>query len=432
VVHGDLTGSNILINAEGKPCLCDFGLSKIMVEFEGTSYFTGTRGAVRWAASELYRGNDDEDYVPVINKECDIYSFGSVMLQVLSGKIPYYYFKRDGQVVIQLHHGITPKRPNITWVTDKVWDFIEGCWAEPMQRPTIGEVRDFVRHYRAGREEPSNTAKSDVEPSRSSKLTGSNLYYDVVDTSVDDTPLIERETSMSNLRAEYKSQDSSSAFLGQIDWLIDNGCDYVRRTKDDGNSLYRSVGYAFIERVVNMPDDMELAKSTLQSTRPLFEIVGIEPPVYEDLLKIILSIIQQTVTPDPNGEKLTADILLEAFQSVEVSNSVVLYFRLLTSAQIRADPDSYEPFLFDFQMKPVEFCETLVEPMGVDADDIQIAALSRALGVTIQVARLQGQQMGDNGFDFEPFGNARGPYSPDPIVILRRPAHFELLYSSQS
>ena len=137
-----------------------------------------------------------------------------------------------------------------------------------------------------------------------------------------------------------------------------------------------------------MPDDMELAKSTLQSTRPLFEIVGIEPPVYEDLLKIILSIIQQTVTPDPNGEKLTADILLEAFQSVEgsypyhqhgynhfvltplirvVSNSVVLYFRLLTSAQIRADPDSYEPFLFDFQMKPVEFCETLVEPMGVDA-----------------------------------------------------------------
>ena len=53
-----------------------------MVEFEGTSYFTGTRGAVRWAASELYRGNDDEDYIPVINKECYIYSFGSVMLQV--------------------------------------------------------------------------------------------------------------------------------------------------------------------------------------------------------------------------------------------------------------------------------------------------------------------------------------------------------------
>ena len=49
-----------------------------------------------------------------------------------------------------------------------------------------------------------------------------------------------------------------------------------------------------------------------------------------------------------------------------VSNSVVLFFRLLTSAQIRADPESYEPFLLDFQMDLVEFCESWVETMGVD------------------------------------------------------------------
>jgi len=117
---------------------------------------------------------------------------------------------------------------------------------------------------------------------------------------------------------------------------------------------------------------------------------------------------------------------------MEVSNSVVLFLRLLTSAQIRADPDSYEPFLIDFQMKHVEFCETLVEMMGVDADDIQIAALSRALGVTIELARLRSQQMGQKIFEFEPFGNARGFIQTDPIVLLRRPAHFELLYSGQS
>ena len=71
----------MLINAQGKPCLSDFGLSSLLAEFEGTSYFTGTRGAVRWAASELYYPHEDEEYIPVINKECDIYSFGSVMLQ---------------------------------------------------------------------------------------------------------------------------------------------------------------------------------------------------------------------------------------------------------------------------------------------------------------------------------------------------------------
>jgi ubiquitin thioesterase protein OTUB1 len=66
-----------------------------------------------------------------------------------------------------------------------------------------------------------------------------------------------------------------------------------------------------------MPEDFELAKSTLQSTRPLFEIAGIEPSVYEDLLNITVSILQQTVTPDLDGQKLTPDLLLEAFENVE-------------------------------------------------------------------------------------------------------------------
>lgn len=49
--------------------------------------------------------------------------------------------------------------------------------------------------------------------------------------SVAHIPLINRETRMFDLRAEYESQGCPQAFLEQIDWLISNGCDYVRRTK---------------------------------------------------------------------------------------------------------------------------------------------------------------------------------------------------------
>jgi hypothetical protein len=57
-------------------------MSSIMLEFQGTSYFTNSiRGAVRWAAPELYRTYDD-NVSPTITSACDIYSFGSVMLQV--------------------------------------------------------------------------------------------------------------------------------------------------------------------------------------------------------------------------------------------------------------------------------------------------------------------------------------------------------------
>lgn len=54
-----------------------------------------------------------------------------------------------------------------------------------------------------------------------------------------------------------------------------------------------------------------------------------------------------------------------------MSNSIVVYLRLLTSARIRTDPESYDAFLFDPElgepMGPREFCEGFVEAMGKEA-----------------------------------------------------------------
>lgn len=56
---------------------------------------------------------------------------------------------------------------------------------------------------------------------------------------------------------------------------------------------------------------------------------------------------------------------------VAVSNSIVVYLRLLTSAQIRIDPEAYAPFLFHpelgEQMDTREFCENFVEAVGKEA-----------------------------------------------------------------
>jgi len=231
----------------------------------------------------------------------------------------------------------------------------------------------------------------------------------------------------------YQSESVPLSFLEQIDGLIDERFDRIRLTRGDGDSLYRSVGLGFIEQVLQAPDprsEVVRAISTLTSTRTLLETAGFQPPVFEDLLNIMVSIIQQIVTPDLDGEKMTPEVLLEAFQLTEVSNSVVLYLRLLTSAQIRADPDSYIPFLIDFQMDPIEFCKTCVEHLGVDADDIQVAALSRALGIAITLGRLEGQKLGSRGVEFVTYENTRRSGNAPPILLLRRPGHFELLYSS--
>jgi hypothetical protein len=54
-----------------------------------------------------------------------------------------------------------------------------------------------------------------------------------------------------------------------------------------------------------------------------------------------------------------------------VSNSVVVYLRLVASAQIRNDPEEYAPFLFNPEtgepMDIREFCEHFVEAVGKEA-----------------------------------------------------------------
>jgi len=148
VIHGDLTGSNILIDDEGKACLCDFGLSSIAAEFQGTSFLTSTIGGnVRWAAPELYRVVEN-DSVPAITTHSDIYSYGSVVLEVLSGHVPYSYLLRDAQVIIEVHKGVKPRRPTTPMVTDQLWSFINTCWAdEPNDRPNIAEVSKSMQHF---------------------------------------------------------------------------------------------------------------------------------------------------------------------------------------------------------------------------------------------------------------------------------------------
>lgn len=89
MVHGDLTGANVLVADDGSARLCDFGLSSIAAEFQGTSYITSTMGGnVRWAAPELLLVPEDGT-VPAVNNHSDVYSYGSVTLEVCVSYVPY-------------------------------------------------------------------------------------------------------------------------------------------------------------------------------------------------------------------------------------------------------------------------------------------------------------------------------------------------------
>jgi hypothetical protein len=57
----------------------------ILLKFVGPSYLTSTMGGnIRWVAAELFEEPDDGEAAISLSTECEIYSFGSIFLQVSS------------------------------------------------------------------------------------------------------------------------------------------------------------------------------------------------------------------------------------------------------------------------------------------------------------------------------------------------------------
>ncbi|KAJ7483908.1 kinase-like domain-containing protein [Mycena galericulata] len=145
VIHGDLHPANILITETGHAQLTDFGLSLIMPEFEGTSYMTSSaiRGAVRWAAPEVFRSRTKDDTSLDISIMSDVYAFGGIMYQVLCGEVPFSNIHNDIRVVIAVKDGQRPERS--AKISNTNWAFLQRCWyTEPTGRPSLTDICEFI------------------------------------------------------------------------------------------------------------------------------------------------------------------------------------------------------------------------------------------------------------------------------------------------
>ncbi|KAG1725483.1 kinase-like domain-containing protein [Suillus paluster] len=141
-------GQMSLIDSSGRACLADFGLSTMM-EFIGTSYLTShIQGHARWAAAELFQVPEEAAASPSI--KCDIYSFGSIALQVLTCKVPYHDVKNNLAVIAQVITGKKPEPPVESQIASMHWEFIQQCWLPPARRPSVGDIVAFLAYERQG------------------------------------------------------------------------------------------------------------------------------------------------------------------------------------------------------------------------------------------------------------------------------------------
>jgi serine/threonine protein kinase len=139
LIHRDLHIGNIL-KLKHKTVITDMGLCKPANynELENAKY--DIYGVLPYIAPEILRGQN-------YNKASDIYSFGILMYEIISGLPPYHDLSHDENLAIKICQGLRPRFN--TKVPQLIVHLIKRCLdADPLDRPTTEEIGNILLIWR--------------------------------------------------------------------------------------------------------------------------------------------------------------------------------------------------------------------------------------------------------------------------------------------
>lgn len=168
LTHGNLKSSNVLLGSDFESCLTDYGLTP----FRNPDSLEESS-----ASSHFYRAPECRDVRKPLTQQADIYSFGVLLLELLTGKTPF-------QDLVQEHGSDIPRwvrsvREEETESGDEpassneaseeklsaLLNIAMACVSlAPENRPTMREILRMIKEARAEAQISSNS--SDHSPGR--------------------------------------------------------------------------------------------------------------------------------------------------------------------------------------------------------------------------------------------------------------------------
>ncbi|XP_073007868.1 uncharacterized protein [Typha latifolia] len=190
IVHRDVKSNNILLGDNFEAHVADFGLAKFLQDGAASECMSAVAGSYGYIAPEYA-------YTLRVDEKSDVYSYGVVLLELITGLRPVGEFG-DGVDIVQWAKRITNcSRENVTGIVDSrlstvpidevmhVFFVAMLCVQEnSVERPTMREVvqmlSEFPRHATEERRSPSPSVTAQEKGSPSKETNCYKLFPDLL------------------------------------------------------------------------------------------------------------------------------------------------------------------------------------------------------------------------------------------------------------
>ncbi len=155
IIHRDFHSGNIFFDERQFPYIGDLGISKSATESTDDNN-NENYGIIPYMAPEIFQGQK-------YTKASDIYSFGMIMWEFMTGRRPFWDRIHDAELIIEICDGLRP--PIVTNAPEGFIDLMKECWhSDPEKRPIATDIHKRINKISFAKRNTEIIKSSDIGP----------------------------------------------------------------------------------------------------------------------------------------------------------------------------------------------------------------------------------------------------------------------------